>query len=178
MSREDGRKLPLIHTLGDAFGGYGGTSRGACAARLRVVSRFDQDLDSTKTYSATSTYARYEVIAANDIVTVLHDYCRIDVLPFYPPCQIFSAAHARVGRNDESNKAPLLAIEDLPKKIRLRLVTLEGTSSLIRTQDSLSRFHDLDLDPRFVSASNGRCLIFSFSVYHCPEKGQVVLYIL
>ena len=97
---------------------------------------------------------------------------------FYPPCQIFSAAHARVGRNDESNKAPLLAIEDLPKKIRLRLVTLEGTSSLIRTQDSLSRFHDLDLDPRLVSASNGRCLIFSFSVYHCPEKGQVVLYIL
>ena len=83
MSREDGRKMPLIYTPRDAFGGYGGTSRGACAARLHVVWRFDQDLDSMKIYSASTTYARCEVIAANDIVTVLHDYCKIDILHDY-----------------------------------------------------------------------------------------------
>ena len=144
MSREDSRKLPLIYTPGDAFGGYGGTSRSARAARVRVVWRFDQDLDSIKTYSASTIYARCEVITANDIVTVLHDYYRIAILHDYPPCQIFSPAYACLGRNDESNEAPLLATEELLKKIRPRLETFEDAFGLFRTLDNLSRLNEMD----------------------------------
>ena len=101
--------------------------------------RFDQDLDSIKTYLASTIYARCEVITANDMVTVLHDYYSIDILHFYPPCPIFSPAYACFGRNDESSEAPLLATEELLKKIRPRIMTLEDTFGPFRALDNLPR---------------------------------------
>ena len=104
---------------------------------------FRSRLGSIKTYSASTAHARYEVIAAKDIITVLHDYCRIDLLHFYPPCQFLSPSNPYLGRNDESNEASLLATEELLKKIRPRIVTLEDTFGLHRTLDNLLRFIEM-----------------------------------
>ena len=54
-----------------------------------------------------------------------------------------SKRYARPGRNDESNEASLLATEELLKKIRPRIVTLEDTFGLFRTLDNLSRFNKM-----------------------------------
>lgn len=89
------------------------------------------------------THVRCEVIVANDIVTSLHDLNRIDILLFFRQCQIFSPAYARLGRNDRSNKAHLLATEDLFKKKRLRLVKLEDAFGMIPILENLSRCHEM-----------------------------------
>ena len=129
------------YTFGDGFCGCGGASRGAYGAGLRVAWGFDQDPDAIATYYANFPRAHCEGIAANDFVTALNEDYKVDVLHLSPPCQIFSPAHTRPGRNDESNGALFLATEELLKKTRPRIVTLEETFGLTRTLDNLPWFN-------------------------------------
>ena len=133
----DGRR----YTFGDAFCGCGGASRGAHGAGLRVAWGFDQDPHSIATYYANFPHAHCEGITTNDFVTVLNEDYKVDILHLSPPCQIFSPAHTRPGRNDESNGASFLATEELLKKARPRIVTLEETFGLTRTLDNLPWFN-------------------------------------
>ena len=134
-------RLQSRYTFGDGFCGCGGASRGANGAGLRVVWGFDQDPHSIPTYYANFPRAHCEGIAANDFVTVLNEDYKVDVLHLSPPCHTFSPAHTRPGRNDESNEASFLATEELLKKTRPRIVTLEETFGLTRTLDNLPWFN-------------------------------------
>ena len=129
------------YTFGDGFCGCGGASRGAYGAGLRVAWGFDQEPHSITTYYANFPHAHCEGIAANDFVTVLNEDYKVDVLHLSPPCQIFSPAHTRPGRNDESNGASFLATEELLKKARPRIVTMEETFGLTRSLDNLPWFN-------------------------------------
>ena len=129
------------YTFGDGFCGCGGASRGAYGAGLRVAWGFDQDPDAIATYYANFPRAHCEGIAANDFVTALNEDYKVDILHLSPPCQIFSPAHTRPGRNDESNGASFLATEELLKKTRPRIVTLQETFGLTRTLDNLPWFN-------------------------------------
>ena len=129
------------YTFGDGFCGCGGASRGAQDAGLWVAWGFDQDPHSIATYYANFPHAHCEGITANDFVTVLNEDYKVDILHLSPPCQIFSPAHTRPGRNDESNGASFLATEELIKKARPRIVTLEETFGLTRTLDNLLWFN-------------------------------------
>ena len=135
------RRRQPRYTFGDGFCGCGGASRGAHGAGLRVAWAFDQDPSSIATYYANFPHAHCEGIAANDFVTVLAEDYKVDILHLSPPCQIFSPAHTRPGRNDESNGASFLATEELLKKTRPRIVTLEETFGLTRTLDNLIWFN-------------------------------------
>ena len=129
------------YTFGDGFCGCGGASRGAYGAGLRIAWSFDQDPHAIATYHANFPHAQCEGIAANDFATILNEDYKVDVLHLSPPCQIFSPAHTRPGRNDESNGASFLATEELLKKTRPRIVTLEETFGLTRTLDNLPWFN-------------------------------------
>ena len=129
------------YTFGDGFCGCGGASRGAHDAGLRVTWGFDQDPHCIATYYANFPHARCEGITASDFVTVLNEDYKVDILHISPPCKTFSPAHTRPGRNDESNGASFLAIEELLKKARPRIVTLKETFGLTRTLDNLLWFN-------------------------------------
>ncbi|KAL6716754.1 hypothetical protein ACLMJK_006322 [Lecanora helva] len=121
---------PRRYTLGDAFCGAGGVSRGAKAASFRVDWGFDFDPAAIESYRKNFHRARCEAIAAHDFVTIITENFKVDVLHMSPPCQTFSPYHVHNGRNDELNQATFFAIEELLKKTKPRIVTLEETYGL------------------------------------------------
>ena len=137
------RQQQRRYTFGDGYCGCGGASRGAYGAGLRIAWGFDQDPFAIATYSENFPFAECEGIAVNDFITALKDNYKVDVLHLSPPCQTFSPAHTRSGPNDESNGASFLAIEELLKKVKPRIVTLEETYGLTRTHDHLPWFNTM-----------------------------------
>ncbi len=137
------RRQKKSYTFGDGFCGCGGASRGACGAGLRVEWGFDHDPHAIANYYANFPHTRCDGIAAHDFVTAIKEEYKVDVLHLSPPCQTFSPAHTRPGPNDETNEATFLATEELIKKTRPRIVTLEETFGLTRTLDNLEWFNAL-----------------------------------
>lgn len=135
------RRQQRRYTFGDGFCGASGASRGAYGAGLRVEWGFDHDPHAIATYYANFPHARCDGIAVNDFVTAINEEYKVDVLHLSPPCQTFSPAHTRPGPNDERNEASFLATEELIKKTRPRIVTLEETFGLTRTLDNLEWFN-------------------------------------
>ncbi|KAL9103469.1 MAG: hypothetical protein Q9163_001497 [Psora crenata] len=128
------------YTLGDGFCGAGGTSRGAKAAGLRVEWGFDFDPAAIESFSLNFSGARCWAIAVHEFVMVIKEDFKVDILHLSPPCQPFSPIHARPGKDDEMNTATFFAIEDLIKKIKPRIITLEETFGLTRTLDNIVWF--------------------------------------
>lgn len=128
------------YTFGDAFCGAGGMSRGAKAAGLRVDWGFDFDPAAIRSYGLNFYRARCEAIAAHDFAVVIRDDFQVDILHLSPPCQYFSPIHVHAGRDDEMNQASFLAIEELLKKVKPRVTTLEETFGLTRTLGNLKWF--------------------------------------
>ena len=129
------------YTFGDAFCGAGGASRGAKAVGLRVDWGFDFDPAAIDSYRRNFHKTRCEAIAAHEFVTVITEDFKIDILHLSPPCQTFSPMHSRQGKNDELNQGTFFAVEELLKKVKPRIVTLEETFGLTRTLDNLDWFH-------------------------------------
>ena len=128
------------YTLGDAFCGAGGTSRGAKGAGLRVEWGFDFNEPAISSYSLNFTGAQCWAIAAHEFITTVTDDMEVDVLHLSPPCQPFSPAHTRPGQDDEMNEATFFAVQGLLKQIKPRIVTLEETFGLTRTLDNAEWF--------------------------------------
>lgn len=54
-----------------------------------------------------------------------------DLVHFSPPCQVFSPAHTRPGKNDEANVTALYSIEKILERKRPRVSTGEQTFGLL-----------------------------------------------
>ena len=121
------------YTFGDAFCGAGGTSRGAKGAGLRVAWGFDHDPAAIDSYVKNFTGAHCWPIAAHEFITFDMEDFKVDILHLSPPCQPYSPAHTVHGQNDEANQATFLAVEGILEKAKPRVVTLEETFGLTRT---------------------------------------------
>lgn len=122
------------YTFGDCFCGAGGTSRGAIGAGLRINWGFDFNLMACKSFKLNFPAARVYNVWAHDFASLPdqdQDY-KVDICHLSPPCQYFSDAHTRAGRDDEMNTATLFSVSKLLEKARPRVVTLEQTSGLLR----------------------------------------------
>ncbi|GAB1217295.1 hypothetical protein ATERTT37_006532 [Aspergillus terreus] len=78
----------------------------------------------------------------NSFLSLNHDYLKVDVLHGSPPCQPFSPAHTRAGRDDDANSACIFVSLNLVKKLKPRIYTMEETSGLAAQQqhsDTLCR---------------------------------------
>ncbi|CAF9936100.1 hypothetical protein IMSHALPRED_010463 [Imshaugia aleurites] len=128
------------YTFMDGYSGAGGASSGAQLAGLLVERAFDHNLDTVATYRLNFPFAKCEAISAYDFIMSNENY-RCDVLHLSPPCQPFSPAHTRPGPNDERNEATFLTTAELIKKTRPRIVTIEETFGLTRTQNNLDWFN-------------------------------------
>ena len=134
---------PQRYTFGDAFCGAGGTSRGAKGAGLVVKWGFDFDAYAMYSFHKNFPNAKCWAIAAYDFIITVNEEMVVDVLHLSPPCQPFSPAHTRAGQDDEMNQASFFAIEEMLKKIKPRVVTLEETFGLTRTLDNSQWFRAL-----------------------------------
>jgi DNA (cytosine-5)-methyltransferase 1 len=66
----------------------------------------------------------------------------VDILHLSPPCQVFSPVHTREGKNDQQNFASLFACEEIIKKTRPRMITLEQTFGILHPRFK-EAFHSL-----------------------------------
>lgn len=154
------------YTFGDSFCGAGGCSSGAKSAGLRVVWGFDSDLASIDSYAKNFFGARCEATPADVFVSVLNeDFC-VDVLHLSPPCQPYSPAHTRPGKNDEMNEATFFAVGEIIKKTKPRVVTLENTFGLAQRRPEW-----LDALVRFFTAFgfSVRWRVLNFAQYGVPQ---------
>ncbi|PSR81423.1 S-adenosyl-L-methionine-dependent methyltransferase, partial [Coniella lustricola] len=114
-------------TMVDIFCGAGGTSCGARMAGFEPVIAVDNWEPACKTYRENFPQA---AVFEQDVTSFIHHKLRhkthVDVLHISPPCQPYSPAHTRAGRNDERNIAALFSSEVIDK-LRPRLATLEQT---------------------------------------------------
>ncbi|KAI4123371.1 MAG: hypothetical protein LQ338_005303 [Usnochroma carphineum] len=106
------------YTVGDAFCGAGGASRGAKTAGFRVEWGVDFDPTAIQTYSQNFFLARCEATPVDVFVTYMEENYVVDVLHLSPPCKTFSPAHTR-------------PVEALLKKTKPRIVTMENTFGLV-----------------------------------------------
>ncbi|KAG8532982.1 uncharacterized protein KY384_001764 [Bacidia gigantensis] len=118
------------YTYGDAFCCAGGSARGAKGAGLRVEWGFDIDPAAISSFHLNFSRAKCWVIAAHDFIVAITENVKVDILHLSPPCQPFSPAHTKAGKNDEMNQATFLAVQELLKRVRPRVVTLEETFGL------------------------------------------------
>lgn len=119
------------YTFGDAFCGAGGASRGAKSAGFRVEWGFDFDFAAIESYRLNFYNAQCIVAWAHHFVELtVGDENKVDILHISPPCQVFSWAHTVNGKDDEMNSATFFAVEELVKRTKPRVVTLENTSGL------------------------------------------------
>ncbi|KAK4694176.1 DNA (cytosine-5)-methyltransferase 1, partial [Lecanoromycetidae sp. Uapishka_2] len=139
-TRPDSRRR---YTFGDAFCGGGGASRGAKGAGLRVEWGFDFNRAAIDTCVLNFWQACYENIAAHEFATIITEDFMVDILHLSPPCQTFSPIHVHQGKDDEMNEATFFAVEEIIRKTKPRIVTLEETFGLTRTPEKLTWFHAL-----------------------------------
>ena len=119
------------YTMIDAFAGAGGMSRGAINAGLRIEGAFDFNPTACQTYALNFFGTPIYNVWANEFADASRNF-KADICHLSPPCQFFSAAHTKVGKDDDMNTASLFAIFNLLEKVKPRVVTLEQTSGLIR----------------------------------------------
>lgn len=118
------------YTVLDCFCGGGGWSRAAIMAGLRVDSGFDFEKEACETYSWNFFGAKVYHLWANEYLELTED-CHFDIMVASPPCAPFSPVHTRQGQHDDRNTASLLAIPELLKKAKPRVMILEQTAGLI-----------------------------------------------
>ncbi len=131
------------YTFGDCYCCAGGASRGAKAARLHNIFGFDNNQAALTSFALNFFGAQCYCVDVYDLIKTLMDDFKVDVLHMSPPCKTYSPAHTRPGKNDETNEATFLATEELIKKTKPRIVTLEETFGLTRTLENQSWFKAL-----------------------------------
>ncbi|KAK3941949.1 S-adenosyl-L-methionine-dependent methyltransferase [Diplogelasinospora grovesii] len=122
------------YSAGDAFAGAGGVSRGMERAGAHVV--FAIDHWSPAVASLRSNFRQSDIyhMDVTDFINNRSINYRVDLLHLSPPCQVWSPAHTRPGRNDEDNTAVLFSCTHLVDKIRPRVFTLEQTFGMLHSR--------------------------------------------
>ncbi|KAL8799695.1 MAG: hypothetical protein Q9182_005704 [Xanthomendoza sp. 2 TL-2023] len=118
------------YTLGDAFCGAGGMSRAANQSGLHITYAFDSNKNACKSYKMNFPDVDVHCLWADVFVKLPND-CKVDIAHLSPPCQFFSDAHTKAGKDDELNTASLFAVGELLRKSRPRMVTLEQTFGIV-----------------------------------------------
>ncbi|KFA64034.1 hypothetical protein S40285_04203 [Stachybotrys chlorohalonatus IBT 40285] len=116
------------YTLFDSFSGAGGVSRGAKMAGFRVAFAVDKAQAVWDTYQTNFPETKLYKMSIDQFVrTTPNAPIRVDILHLSPPCQCFSPAHTVLSAHDDANIFALFGCNELIKKTRPRIITLEET---------------------------------------------------
>ena len=128
------------YTFGYGFCGAGGVSRGAKAAGLRLQWSFDFNKEAIDSYRMNFFETDCWYCSADTLITSIPDNLKVDILHLSFPCQPFSPAHTRPGKNDGANEASFFALEGVLKRAKPRVVMEEETFGLLRTANRMRWF--------------------------------------
>lgn len=106
-------------------------SRGAINAGLCIKWGFDFNETACQTYAMNFFGAKVYQVWANEFAASKGNF-KCDICHLSLPCQFFSSAHTRQGKDDDMNTASLFSVFNLLEKVKPRVVTLEETAGLIR----------------------------------------------
>ncbi|KAL8991386.1 MAG: hypothetical protein Q9169_007882, partial [Polycauliona sp. 2 TL-2023] len=124
------RRTRRQYTFNDYFCGAGGMSRAAYQNKLHIQHAFDFNEHACNSYQMNFPRAKVQCLWAHEFVQLPYD-CKCDITHLSPPCQFFSDAHTKVGKDDEMNTASWTALGELLVQSRPRAVTLEQTYGLV-----------------------------------------------
>lgn len=122
-------------------------------AGLLVLWGLDKDGNSGKTWRSYFPTAKHYEMWADEFVALDEPSIHLitDVLHLSPPCQVWSPVHTRPGQDHKQNFSSLFACEEVLKKARPRIVTLEQTFGI--------------LHPKFTQAFDALIQMFTFHEY-------------
>lgn len=126
--------LHKSYTFGDVFCGGGGVSCGAARAGLVVRWGLDCAMDAMRTYQLNFTDAVCECTLVEHFLNSSiypSDRYVVDVLHLSPPCQPFSPAQTCKPENFEDIQVVILCVNELVKKVKPRVITMEETFGLL-----------------------------------------------
>ncbi|KAG8631843.1 hypothetical protein KVT40_000983 [Elsinoe batatas] len=134
-SRRDISAGPSSHRHGtyclvDICCGAGFTSEGGRLAGFKVTWGCDNDVYATRSFAVNHRDALAKCSDFQDFIHQYGDSIDVDCLVISFPCQPWSPALVKPGRNDETNRAALLGLEFILQKLKPRLVVLEETFGL------------------------------------------------
>jgi DNA (cytosine-5)-methyltransferase 1 len=109
-------------------------TRGAVMAGLKVRWGFDFNEHAGRTWRYNFADAEHFEMAAHEFAVLGYSRLVVDILHLSPPCQVFSPVHTRPGQHDEKNFASLFAVQELIKKTRPRMATLEQTFGILHNK--------------------------------------------
>jgi DNA (cytosine-5)-methyltransferase 1 len=123
---------PITNTYSSAFCGLGGDALGAKRVGFNIVASFDLDEKACLTFQLNHDTRTVNYMASAETMIGLPDDAIpfSDVWHFSPPCQPWSPAHTRAGKNDWKNTLALFSIEPFLKKTKPLIATLEQTAGL------------------------------------------------
>ena len=122
------------YTYGDCFCGGGGMSCGAKLAGLTVKWGLDFDREAIRTFQLNFEGASCENTSVDHFLNAdifPPEQYHVDVLHMSPPCQSFSPAQAIKPEDFEDKQAVILAVNDLVKMVKPRIITMEETFGLL-----------------------------------------------
>ncbi|CCG84203.1 protein of unknown function [Taphrina deformans PYCC 5710] len=124
------------YTIGDAFCGAGGVSRGAALAGLAVSWGFDVDAIVGMSYLSNFPQATFHQVDAQHFHTTPDVH--VDVLHLSPSCQAFSAMNTTEdgGQHGEYNRDSFLSCLAVVKHVRPRIVTMEQVPGILFARSS------------------------------------------
>ncbi|KAM0561008.1 hypothetical protein ACHAPJ_003508 [Fusarium lateritium] len=118
------------YTMFDSCSGAGGVSRGALMAGFKVQYAVDKAPEVWSTYQANFPNTELFRMSLDQFLSSPISHIRVDVLHFSPPCQFFSPAHTHASAQDDENIFALYGCNQLLKKLRPRIITVEQTFGL------------------------------------------------
>ena len=171
------------YTVGDAFCGGGGITRGAFMAGLHCVFGFDCNEDAINTYRANfeakGTLGLLESVDAflcrvERLGFLDRQVYMVDILHISPPCQFFSPAHTVANdEKDAENEAVIFSVQQLLQTLKPRIVTVEETFGLLRHFEHLSALVNI-----FVSVGYSvRWKICNLANWGVPQQRKRLLFI-
>ncbi|KAF4965321.1 hypothetical protein FSARC_6867 [Fusarium sarcochroum] len=119
------------YTMFDSCSGAGGVSRGALMAGFKVQYAVDKAPEVWSTYQTNFPDTELFRMSLDEFLSNPNtSHMRVDVLHFSPPCQFFSPAHTHASAQDDENIFALYGCNQLLKKLRPRIITVEQTFGL------------------------------------------------
>ncbi|KAF7548144.1 hypothetical protein G7Z17_g7246 [Cylindrodendrum hubeiense] len=113
----------------------GGVSRGAQMAGFKVEYAVDKAEEVWDTYKTNFPDTQLFKMSLDEFLSDPgNGHLRVDVLHFSPPCQYFSPAHTWAAAHDDENIFALFSCNQLLKKTRPRIITVEQTFGLTHSR--------------------------------------------
>ena len=122
------------YTMVDIFCGCGGSTLGALDAGIEVKLACDINTEAVSSYRKAFPKVKMKHMDVFDLITKVDatKYGPVDFLHISFPCQVYSMAHTRGEEaKDERNEAASYVIQDLIRKFKPRIVTLENPLGLL-----------------------------------------------